>query len=610
MPGITGIISNTLKEKNKINLQFMINSMKHEAYYNHGSYINEHIGVYLGWVCHKDSFVDCMPIWNETKDKCLLFYGENFSDREIIDSLKKSGHKFNSDDASYLIHLYEQIGDEFFLYLNGFFHGVLIDVPCNKVVIFNDRFGMQRVYYYEKKDAFLFSSEAKSLLKICPELREIDPASLGQLLSMGCILENNNTLYKNIYLLPSASLWRFNNGNIEKKEHYFNQKDWENQAPLEKDIFYNELKETFIKILPRYLNDSRPIGMSLTGGLDTRIIIAYSQKLPKTLPCYTFGSIYRDTFDVKVARKVAEICKQKHFTIKADKEFLSKFTFLSDKAVYISDGYIDAASGSAELYMNKKARNIAPIRMTGCYGSEVLRSIRGFRYKPTNKYLFNNEFNIYINNASEIFKENIKGHRLSCTVFKEAPFFNYNRNSIEQSQITKRSPFMDNELISLVYKAPYAAVTNDQISLQLVKDGNIQLSKIITNRGAGGNSFGLLSKSKQKYYEVLHLAEIGYDYGMPNWLSRIDYYLTTFHFEKLFLGRNNFYHFRIWFRNELSDYVKEILLDKRTMNRPYFNKKFIEKIVYSHIERGYNYVNEINTALTIELIHRLLIENI
>lgn len=608
MPGITGIITTHLSEQNNINLKIMINSMMHETIYNFGSYTNEAIGIYLGWVCHKDSTVDCMPIWNEKKDKFLLFYGENFPDREIIDSLKKNGHEFNSCNSSYLIHLFEEKGDDFFLYLNGFYHGVLVDIPHNEVILFNDRYGMQRIYYYEKKGTFLFSAEAKSLLNVCPELRELIPASLGQLISMGCIL-GNDTLFKNVYLLPGASLWNFKNGNCEKKDHYFDRKDWENQSHLKKEQFYKNLKELFIKILPKYLNDSRPVGMSLTGGLDTRIIMAYANRLPESFPCYTFGSIYRDSFDVKVARKIADIYKQKHFTIRVDNVFLSEFSELSAKAIYISDGYSDAASGAVEIYINKKAREIAPIRITGCHGSEVLRRIRGFRYKSPNKDLFDTEFNIHINNALIVFSENIKGNELSFTVFKEAPFYNYNKVSIEQSQITKRTPFMDNELINLIYRAPNETVTNDQISFQLVKDGNIQLSKIVTNRGVGGNSSSFLSKLKQIYYEFLFLAEIGYDYSMPNWFSPVDNYLTPLRFEKLFLGWNGFSHFRIWFRNELSDYVQEILLDKRTMNRPYLNKVLLEKMIKGHIKGSHNFINEINQTLTLELIHRLLIED-
>jgi asparagine synthase (glutamine-hydrolysing) len=350
--------------------------------------------------------------------------------------------------------------------------------------------------------------------------------------------------------------------------------------------------------------------MSLTGGLDTRIIMAYAHRRPETFPCYTFGSMYRDGFDVKTAQKVANICKQKHFTIKVNKEYLSEFPYFVEKAIYITDGYLDAASGATELYINREAREIARIRITGNYGSEVLRSIRAFGYKPPNRNLFDEEFNKHIYHASEIFDESTKGRKLSFTVFKQAPWFNYNRLSLEQSQLTVRTPFMDNDLICLVFRAPHEAVTNDNISLQLVRDGNIELSRIITDRGAGGNWCRFLSKSIQAYYEILHLAEIGYDFGMPHWLSQVDCYLAPFHLERVFLGRNSFYHFRVWSRNELSDYVQEILLDGRTMSRPYLNKGFLEKMVNRHIKGQCNYVMEINKMLSVELVHRLLIENI
>jgi len=586
----------------------MINSMLHEDHYSFGSYINEDLGVYLGWVCHQKSFVDCMPIWNEKRDMCLFFFGEDFPDKDIEEKLRASNHKFDSRNASYLIHLYEEQGDDFFQCLNGFFHGVLIDIPSKKVILFNDRFGMQRIYYYEKEDTFLFSAEAKALLKICPELRQINNKSLGQLLTMGCILEND-TLYNGISLLPGASLWSFKNGKHHRGQ-YFNRRDWESQQSLEEPIIYEKLKETLIKILPRYYRDSESIGISLTGGLDTRIIMAYTSVPPQTVPCYTFGSMYRDGFDVKVARKVANVCQQSHFTIRIGKQFLKEFPELAIKAAYISDGYLDVASGAAELFTNRKAREIAPVRMTGCHGSEVLRSIRGFRYKLVDSSLFDDDLKGHMVHASEIFNRNTNGHRLSVAIFIEAPFFNYNRMTIEQSQITKRTPFMDNDLLALVYRAPLEAVTSDKVSCQLVRDCNIQLANIITNRGVAGMSNSLLSKLRQEYHEYLKLAEFGYDYGMPQLLSQIDYYLAPFHFENLFLGWNGFYHFRKWYRDELSDYMEQILLDNRTLSRPYFKKGALEKIVSGHIRKGYNYGREINAALTLELTHRTLFEDI
>ena len=323
MPGIAGIISKMLQNKNEPDLNLMIDCMMHEPFYASGTYINEQLGIYIGWVCFKNSFADCMPVLNEQKDLVLIFAGENFADEKLINQLKKNGHQFNKTDASYLIHLYEDLGEEkFFQQLNGFFCGILVDIKNKRGTLFNDRYGMQRLYIYESKDAFLFSSEAKSLLQIRSELREIDMKGLGEFFSCNCVLESR-TLYSNISLLPGGSTWTFHDNSMIEKKLYFKKDEWENQTILDDELFYEKLKETFNKILPRYFNSTQTIALSLTGGLDTRMILACRENLPNSLPCYTNGGIYRDSFDVRVARKVAGICNQSYQVLRVGEEFLA-----------------------------------------------------------------------------------------------------------------------------------------------------------------------------------------------------------------------------------------------------------------------------------------------
>ena len=81
------------------------------------------------------------------------------------------------------------------------------------------------------------------------------------------------------------------------------------------------------------------------------------------------------------------------------------------------------------------------------------------------------------------------------------------------------------------------------------------------------------------------------------------------HFERYFLGRHKFHHFRIWYRDVLASYVKEILLDKQTLSRPIWNSKYIEHIVTTHIKGINNFTTEISKLLVMELMYRQFIDN-
>ena len=175
----------------------MATAMLHESHYTCGEYVNDSLGLSVGWVAHAGSFADCLPVWNETNDICLFFSGEDFTDTSDIERLRVNGHEFDPDNGSYLVHLYEELGIKFLEKLNGCFNGLLMDLRARKIVLFNDRYGLQRIYYHEHSTGFYFSSEAKALLRALPELRELDLTSLAETFSFGCVL-GNRTLFRRL----------------------------------------------------------------------------------------------------------------------------------------------------------------------------------------------------------------------------------------------------------------------------------------------------------------------------------------------------------------------------------------------------------------------------
>ena len=594
------------REEAERELSQMVRALRHEDFYVTGTWVEESQGVYIGWIARKDSSPDPMPLRNEREDAVLVFAGEEFPDPRTAQRLKEGGHNCNLAGPSYLIHLYEE-DPSFPAGLNGRFHGLLTDRGRKTAMLFNDRYGMKRVYYHQSKDSFYFAAEAKAILAVRPELRRMDPRGLGEFIACGAVMENR-TLFEGVGVLPPGSAWTFRNGLIEDQGSYFHPQEWEDQEKLGPESYYRQFQEVFQRTLPRYFSGQERMAMSLTGGLDTRMIMAWQEFQPGFLPCYTFGSMLRENHDVRVAHRVAKACNQPFQVITAGQEFLSQFSHYAERAVYLTEGCVDV-SRSPDVYLNEKAREVAPVRMTGNYGGEVLRRIRTFKPVEPLPGLFRPEFLSYVNQAGETYASQIQGHPVSFAVFKQCPWNHYGILALEETQLSLRTPFLDNDLVRTVFRAPDSALVGNEASLRLIAQGKRDLVRIATDRGLAGDRGGLLRAAHRGFLELQFKAEYAYDMGMPQWMAKIDHAFSAFHLERLFLGRHKVFHFRTWYRDALAGYVREMLLDPRSLSRPYIERRGLEAIVEGHVKGNRNYTTEIHKALTLEILHRLFLDD-
>ena len=165
MPGIVGIFGKGARQENRNLLHAMVDCMMYEEFYRSGTFVDEAAGIWLGWVCKQGSFSDCMPIWNERRDICVIFVGEDFGNDGHGPGFRSDGQRIGNDDRSarYLVSLYEKMGSRFLETLNGPFNGVVIDLRIRDAILFNDRFGQIRLYYHEDQSGLYFASEAKAL---------------------------------------------------------------------------------------------------------------------------------------------------------------------------------------------------------------------------------------------------------------------------------------------------------------------------------------------------------------------------------------------------------------------------------------------------------------
>jgi asparagine synthase (glutamine-hydrolysing) len=191
-------------------------------------------------------------------------------------------------------------------------------------------------------------------------------------------------------------------------------------------------------------------------------------------------------------------------------------------------------------------------------------------------------------------------------VFRQAPWHHHGLLALEETQIEIRSPYLDNDVVRTVFRAP-TGVADSDLCLRLIADARPNLARIRTDRGLTADR-SMTSTLGRWMSEASFKAEYASDYGMPHWLARTDALLPALHFDRFWLGRHKFAHFRSWYRNELAPYVQDVLLDPRSRARPYVRTGAVERLVRRHLQGTHNYTTEIHTLLTLELTHRLFVD--
>jgi asparagine synthase (glutamine-hydrolysing) len=598
MPGIAGIISRNPHGEVDGALDVMVEAMRHEPFYRGGRYSNRDLGLYVGWMCRQqDMSADCIPLINANKDVILIFHGETYLSGRDATGTSSANSTGGPGDARYLLELYDTVGEDFVRQLNGWFCGAIADLRRRKIILFNDRYGMSRLYLYEGKDVILFGSEAKSLLRVRKELRVIDPESLAQFLRCNCVM-GNRSLFKNVSLFPAGSLWSFDNRGGVKKTRYFDFKEWERQDALEPEEFYGKFVLAMNRIVPEYARDIKKVALSLTAGLDTRAIMTSLHIYDRSFPCYTFGGTSGETVDIATARKLAGIYGQPYQAIKINGDFFRNFASLAEKTVYISDG-THMAFGAHDLYFNRIAREIAPVRLTGKYGSEIVNGRKLIPFWSFPIDAVGSELRPFLEGVPSPNEVNQLNHRLSKTVAENIPWYMSGRLAVEQSQLTTRTPYMDNALVKLLFQAPSSGV---ELQTRYIKDYSPALGRLATDLGKLGVSDPVMTSLLHPLQRALRKVEYIYLYAMPHWLTRIERSLGFWHLERLVSGRHKYEWYRVWAATHLAGFIRDTLLNPQADYTRYFDYAVLSKMVKRHTAGTHNYMDEINKALTIQLI--------
>ncbi len=322
MCGICGIISFN-KENMAETTREMAARLQHRGPDAEGFLDDYENGVFLAH--RRLSIIDLsdnakQPLYNEDKSISIVCNGELYGYKDLRNELKSKQHTFSSDsDSEVIIHSYEEWHNSCWNKFNAILAAALYDKQQKKVFLVRDHLGVKPLFYLKTAHGIAFSSEVKAFF-VLPKSwwnPEININIAAKLLDMPYLLNQQDTILNSIKMLPPASIIEID---IEKEQIPTPVKYWQLSANHKyKDINWDDACKITEQILLSSVNKQMvadvPVGILLSGGLDSSTIAALAQK-KSTQPIHTYTAVFNHQLDERnYAKAVAEHIKSEHHEV-------------------------------------------------------------------------------------------------------------------------------------------------------------------------------------------------------------------------------------------------------------------------------------------------------
>lgn len=309
MCGICGIVSLTASPPVDSDVLLkMTQAMTHRGPDEQGLYHNQYIGLGSRRLSIIDLAGGRQPITNEDESLWIVFNGEIYNYRELRTYLQKKGHTFRTEsDTEVILHLYEEFGLECVQHLNGIFAFAIWNARHQEIVLGRDRLGIKPIYYTEIVNQFIFGSEMKVILAHPAVKREIDLISLNEYLSFEYV-PSPRTILRNIRRLEPGYILRYNAHGLHNQQYWnVSLARSENRPPVNWRDYAAMLYDTLKQSVQRELVSDVPVGVLLSGGVDSSTIAAFMSELyPGTVNSYSIGFEEASFDESNYARQVAQ----------------------------------------------------------------------------------------------------------------------------------------------------------------------------------------------------------------------------------------------------------------------------------------------------------------
>lgn len=274
------------------------------------------------------------PISNEDGKVWIVFNGEIYNFHELWKKLENLGHRFKTScDTEAIIHLYESFGHDFPNLLNGMFAIAIYDERMKKLVLVRDRVGVKPLHVAEHDGIVYFSSEMKSILEVCPQVRTVSEKAILDYLVYGYVIAPNS-IYSGIKKLMPATISTYSADRTRTSSRYWEPRCMPDFSRPAKS-FEQELLSTLKNAVKIRMISDVPLGAYLSGGIDSSAVVALMSKISSSrVKTFSVGFDEEEFSELRYSSQIAEIfdCEHHPFNVRSrEAELIPKLVWHLDE---------------------------------------------------------------------------------------------------------------------------------------------------------------------------------------------------------------------------------------------------------------------------------------
>ncbi len=314
------------------------------------------------------------PMANEDGSVWVVFNGEIYNYRDLRRRLEGAGHRFRThSDTEVLVHLYEDVGLKLPEHLNGMFAFAVWDAAGGRLLLARDRLGQKPLVYRLESGRLLFASELKSLLELPGVPRRLNPQALDAYLAYQYV-PHPWTIFQGIAKLPPGHYGVYEGGQWDVRPYWQPDFNVEEDRPAEE--YAQRLRELMTSAVELRLQSEVPLGAFLSGGIDSTIVVGLMQRLcDRPVRTFSIGFPVPEYDETRYARLVAEHFGTEHEEFRVEPNAVD----VLDKLVWHYDEPFADSSAIPTWYVSELTREHVTVALSGDGGDELFAGYPRYR---------------------------------------------------------------------------------------------------------------------------------------------------------------------------------------------------------------------------------------